>query len=99
MVTDAPITPPLSPGRSTASLDSLEIDLDDVEEDDSIVVDAEPRYSGPTVDNQMQASGTVEPPAPGKGRPPLRALEDEQVHLQKTGVKLTDFEVRGTLGT
>ncbi|KAJ3867391.1 cAMP dependent protein kinase [Lentinula novae-zelandiae] len=30
---------------------------------------------------------------------PLKLLEDEEVHLQKGGVKLTDFEVRGTLGT
>jgi protein kinase A len=29
---------------------------------------------------------------------PLRLLEDEQVHLQRSGIKLTDFEVRGTLG-
>lgn len=30
---------------------------------------------------------------------PVRSLENEQVHVEKPGVlKLTDFEVRGTLG-
>lgn len=29
---------------------------------------------------------------------PLRLLEDEHVHLQKSGLRLSDFEVRGTLG-
>ncbi|KAF9472774.1 kinase-like protein [Pholiota conissans] len=38
----------------------------------------------------------------GPGHPisgPQRLLEDEKVHLQKSGIKLSDFEVRGTLGT
>ena len=30
---------------------------------------------------------------------PERLLEDEIVHLQRSGIKLSDFEVRGTLGT
>jgi hypothetical protein len=30
---------------------------------------------------------------------PQRLLEDEKVHLQRSGIKLSDFEVRGTLGT
>ncbi|KIK63696.1 hypothetical protein GYMLUDRAFT_162309 [Collybiopsis luxurians FD-317 M1] len=34
-----------------------------------------------------------------EGHRPVRLLEDEKVHLQKKGIKLTDFEVRGTLGT
>lgn len=29
---------------------------------------------------------------------PLRLLEDERVHLQKSGLRLSDFDVRGTLG-
>lgn len=29
---------------------------------------------------------------------PQRLLEDEKVHLQRSGIKLSDFEVRGTLG-
>ena len=32
-------------------------------------------------------------------RRPQRLLEDEKVHLQRSGIKLSDFEVRGTLGT
>ncbi|TRM62729.1 putative cyclic AMP-dependent protein kinase catalytic subunit [Schizophyllum amplum] len=42
------------------------------------------------VDEQLQEE---------RPQPPLRLLEDEKVHLQKYGIKLTDFEVRGTLGT
>ncbi|KAF9567621.1 kinase-like protein [Agrocybe pediades] len=30
---------------------------------------------------------------------PHRLLEDEKVHLQRSGINLSDFEVRGTLGT
>jgi hypothetical protein len=30
---------------------------------------------------------------------PRRLLEDETVHLTRTGVALSDFEVRGTLGS
>lgn len=29
---------------------------------------------------------------------PLRLLEDEHVHLQKSGLNLSDFDVRDTLG-
>lgn len=31
-------------------------------------------------------------------KPPLRRLEDEQTHLTRGSSKLTDFEVKGTLG-
>lgn len=94
VVLDAPITPPMSPGRSEP-------------EEDSIVVDAEPRYSGPElrpplcldhamdVDTQLVAE-SAEQQSPSQR--PARLLEDEKVHLQKSGLKLTDFEVRGTLG-
>jgi protein kinase A len=43
----------------------------------------------------------IEPQSPRSVAPqrPLRLLEDEQVHLQRAGLRLTDFEVRGTLGS
>jgi hypothetical protein len=123
MLSDGLPSPPISPGHS------------DEEGVQNIIIDAEPRYSGPErnlpphvheplrqhrsssdestrvlsqpihrptpirkysrdIDAEMQ---TEDRPAP---KPPLRYLHDEQSHLSKPGVlKLTDFVVRGTLGT
>lgn len=100
IVPDAPLTPPMSPGHSENG-------------DDSIVIDAEPRYSGPETHGPHSAvwSESVPPcrdssdmevdlrPAAVQPQPPLRILEDEQVHLQRTGLRLTDFEVTRTLGS
>lgn len=100
VISDAPMTPPLSPGHSEQGFDA-------------IVVDAEPRYSSqehnvpPT--NASEAgitprAGTAamevdsHTPSPTGSQPPLRLLEDEQVHLQRSGLRLSDFDVRGTLG-
>ena len=107
MLSDGPITPPLSPGRSE-------------EGEAAIIVDSEPRYSGPG--SQLQTSlshphlRAVEAarrgshshqqdgmdvdtrPLTSSPRPPQRHLEDEQSHLEKGTLKLTDFEVKGTLG-
>ncbi|KAJ7632222.1 putative cyclic AMP-dependent protein kinase catalytic subunit [Roridomyces roridus] len=92
VVPDAPLTPPNS------------------ENGDDIVIDTEPRYSGPethgphsavwsdsapSVDMDVESQPRAAPPP----QPPLRILEDEQVHLQRTGLHLTDFEVTRTLGT
>lgn len=107
MLSEGPITPPLSPTRS-----------DDGES--GIIVDAEPRYSGPGRQlepsvprphlleaashgrrSHQQSDGMdVDPrPSASSPRPPQRHLEDEQSHLEKGSLKLTDFEVKGTLGT
>ncbi len=104
MIPDAPMTPPLSPGHSIHSLDDADMDFGD----DSILVDEEPRYSGPQVDHSRmdtRENTIIAPPASADSptphsapQRPLRLLEDEQVHLQRSGLKLTDFEVRGTLG-
>ncbi|KAK0240470.1 putative cyclic AMP-dependent protein kinase catalytic subunit [Armillaria nabsnona] len=95
IVTDAPITPPLSPGRSALTIEDTDMD----DGDDSIIVDVEPRYSGPDVEYQPQSPESAVAPSIDNPQRPLRLLEDEQVHLQKNGLKLTDFEVRGVLGT
>lgn len=94
------MTPPMSPGHSDLG-------------DDTIVVDSEPRYSGPaphgphstaapTTAPGFQELGDAGGDQPAQVAPvpqrPLRLLEDEQVHLQRSGLRLTDFEVRGTLG-
>ena len=106
MLSDGPITPPLSPGRSEDG-------------DAAIIVDSEPRYSGPgtqlqssvphahlrEVDarqtrrsHQQDGMDVDARPVASSPRPPQRHLEDEQSHLEKGTLKLTDFEVKGTLG-
>jgi hypothetical protein len=96
VISDAPMTPPLSPGHSEEDLDA-------------IIVDAEPRYSSqehnvhaakaPGARSEtaaMEVDGHTTSPA--VLQPPPRLLEDEHVHLQRSGLKLSDFDVRGTLG-
>jgi hypothetical protein len=99
-----PLTPPLSPkpGQNIGNIDSMTIDDEctainpDQSENDEMkdpsniiplstlmVVDPEP----------LEADSPVHPPPR-----PQRLLEDEKVHLQRSGIKLADFEVRGTLG-
>jgi hypothetical protein len=87
--------------------------LADLEDECDIVVDAEPRFSGP----RSQLDGGSEqlhlPPTPAstvstelphaEGAPskPSRLLDDEHSHVQKSGsgsITLRDFEVQGTLG-
>ncbi|KAF7311607.1 hypothetical protein MKEN_01063700 [Mycena kentingensis (nom. inval.)] len=86
VIPDGIITPPMSPAQTEAG-------------DDAIVIDDEPRYSGP--DTAPSAHMEVDKEASVAPHPqrPLRLLEDERVHLQREGLRLTDFEVRGTLGT
>jgi hypothetical protein len=108
----------MSPAHSEQGID---------DDDDDIVVDAEPRYSGPERDHedivalpsplavpppaaaedgvlstQFQGFGEMEVDAADSSMAPvtpLRLLEDERVHLQRSGLRLTDFEVKGTLGS
>ena len=101
MMSEGPITPPMSPGHSEGGY-----------MEDSITVDSEPRFSGPTqppmasnlsqeqqegkqtLNEEMDALKVTTPP-----KPPLRLLEDEQVHVEKSGsLRLKDFEIKGTLG-
>lgn len=105
---EGPITPPMSPGPSE-------------EDDGSISVDTEPRYSGhrheipidiearlyseagPRRESRNRSSDErmdIDPVrhASSSPRPPARHLEDEPTHVDKGSLKLTDFEVKGTLG-
>ncbi|KAJ3843281.1 cAMP dependent protein kinase [Lentinula raphanica] len=61
----------------------------------------EPRRSREAIDiSRVREAQALSRPIGGpEGHRPLRLLEDEEVHLQKSGIKLTDFEVRGTLGS
>lgn len=80
MITETPITPPMSPTQSerygdTMSLDSAAPSLAESESEDKMEVEPKPVLA------------------------PLRHLEDEEEHLHKgETLRLTDFEVRGTLG-
>ncbi|PCH38288.1 cAMP dependent protein kinase [Wolfiporia cocos MD-104 SS10] len=97
----APITPPISPGNSD-------------EGDPRIVIDVQPRFSGdsncqvvsrpsdsrPGQEHHKRDSDVMDVDGrPTSPRPPLRHLEDEECHLERGTLKLTDFEVKGTLGT
>jgi hypothetical protein len=98
---DAPMTPPMSPRQSE-------------EGDKAVMIDIERRFSGlspqdpavippgPNSENleaPLQEMEVEEPSPASPPRPPARLLEDEQVHVVKPGaLKLTDFEVKGTLG-
>jgi protein kinase A len=49
---------------------------------------------GPSLNEGVDGLRPATPP-----KPPLRLLEDEQVHVEKSGsLKLKDFEIKGTLG-
>ncbi|KAI6129166.1 putative cyclic AMP-dependent protein kinase catalytic subunit [Pisolithus thermaeus] len=102
IVYDVPMTPPISPGHSEdGSRDSIHVEQEmqsDCQREapfaTNTVVDA-----GDTYDS-LQCCFPRERPPPTPPNKPTRFLEDEPVHLSKPGVlKLSDFEVRGTLGT
>lgn len=102
-MSEGPITPPMSPGRS-----------EDGGMEDSITVDSQPRFSGPSQppmsssfvsqwspgqgeERMQEGMDGIRPPTPPKQ--PMRLLEDEQVHIEQRGLlKLKDFEIKGTLG-
>ena len=95
---DVPMTPPLSPKQTEVDtiqniaepLDTAESDGTDPESTPIVVDDSQALSNLMEVD---EAEKVVSP------QPPQRLLEDEKVHLQRSGLKLSDFEVRGTLGT
>lgn len=84
---------------------------DDGEDRPDIEIDPQPRWSGPggpapmpeetpsiadSMDLETVETAVSEEEGP---KPPLRLLEDEKSHVNKSGgVRLTDFEVKGTLG-
>lgn len=95
---DAPLTPPLSPKpgqhmNSIAKEDDecapLALESHEPEHISHISSDLMDVDAISPVDDSVQ-----DHPAPR----PQRLLEDEKVHLQRSGIKLSDFEVRGALG-
>jgi len=90
MVPEAPITPPMSPNQSERDEETMSIDLA------ASVPEGNPDTSAKDSDSDQKME--IEQPKPIQ--PPVRHLKDEEEHLHKRGsLRLTDFEVRGTLGT
>lgn len=94
------MTPPVSPGHSEDGTDaSLMMDQGQYAEKPSSQEPQLPRLQTPVLQTtyphwQRDPHQALTPPPR-----PARSLENEQVHVEKPGVlKLTDFEVRGTLG-
>lgn len=98
MAVEGPITPPLSPGNSEHEDPSRHDLMQGVEQQIVAPLNAngglQSREVVPT-DGSMDVD-SLEPPLT---RPPARHLEDEQSHVHRDGsLRLTDFEVKGTLG-
>lgn len=92
IIPNGPLTPPLSPDRTG-------------QEEDAIIANTEPRYSESQQTTQRSKVSADDPMdidnaknVAAEPRRPLRLLEDEKVHLQRSGLRLSDFDVRGTLG-
>jgi hypothetical protein len=95
---DVPMTPPLSPKQ--IEVDTIQVSgdpLDTAESDGTVPESTAIAVDDPqSLSNPMQVDDAEKVVSP---QPPQRLLEDERVHLQRSGLKLSDFEVRGTLGT
>lgn len=98
MVYDVLMTPPVSPSHSEGGTDTNVVV---VRQDQGLYAEKpsnkelqSPRHQDPVAQATYPQRLRTPPPQP------VRSLENEQVHVEKPGVlKLTDFEVRGTLGT
>jgi hypothetical protein len=91
---DAPLTPPMSPilNKDMPIEDQHDQTKSDSKEDGQLQdVQDIPQDAPDSMDVDTADDAVL--------HRPQRLLEDEKVHLQRSGIKLSDFEVRGTLGT
>lgn len=94
---NAPLTPPLSP-KPSQHIDSITIEGECTPI--NIKLDSQENILQPPELMDVDAtSPTVTEEDSQPATRPSRNLEDEKVHLHRSGVRLSDFEVRGTLGT
>ncbi|KAF5330375.1 hypothetical protein D9619_005876 [Psilocybe cf. subviscida] len=94
---NAPLTPPLSP-KPSQHIDSITIEGECTPI--NIKLDSQENILQPPELMDVDAtSPTVTEEESQPATRPSRNLEDEKVHLHRSGVRLSDFEVRGTLGT
>ncbi|KAI0047966.1 cAMP dependent protein kinase [Auriscalpium vulgare] len=107
MVVDGPITPPLSPKQLHTPKLHDAIILDSVSQPSHSTPPHCPCREDllPPTDLPHDADICMErddvsslPSASSPTRPPLKLLQDEDEHIHRA-LKLTDFEVKGTLGT
>lgn len=95
MVVDGPITPPMSPCPSEDGTRSA-MEQIPVTQGSQLRVDITQRRPSREM---LQAEERMDIDSQPK-IPPIRHLEDEQSHVQRGGpLQLTDFEVKGTLGS
>lgn len=90
---DAPITPPMTPASSDIPTDDAE--SEDGQPDQRPVIPVQSDAEGTDAYMESDDGSNLAPHSPP--RPPLRKLENEQEHIHPY-LKLTDFEVKGTLG-
>ncbi|TCD60916.1 serine/threonine protein kinase, AGC [Steccherinum ochraceum] len=112
MASEGPITPPISPGHSDDEDSGIIVDSEPRYSGHShghqdmsnsaaphrpLLPEASSnRTSRADRDSAMAVDSGINPTSP---RPAARHLEDEQPHANRGSLKLTDFEVKGTLGT
>ncbi|TFK25075.1 AGC/PKA protein kinase [Coprinopsis marcescibilis] len=100
MITEAPITPPLSPKSVAAAPDAMLVEELPIYTDKPGAVQIV--QSVPVVQEFMDVEPVHARERKDDIEPlnrPQRLLEDEKVHIQRSGLSLSDFDVRGTLGT
>ncbi|KAK7693302.1 hypothetical protein QCA50_002869 [Cerrena zonata] len=103
-----PITPPMSPTLSDDDDDNIIIDPEPRYSgqrgysSEHIITSAQPEHllrrpsRGVEAEQHMDVDQVEEISIP---KPPARNLDDEKSHVHRGSLKLTDFEVKGTLGT
>jgi hypothetical protein len=95
-ITEVPMTPPMSPTQSEAEEGIIvpEVSQDPFPGTSNHLSTSEPPQWQEAEEMEVEIPAHKSPP-----RGPLRLLEDEKVHVEKSGLlRLTDFEVKGTLG-
>ena len=91
---DIPLTPPMSPKPEQSTILSQEVPVINhqfIHPGDTPTISSDPMdVDKETIDEKQEV---MSPPCT------RRLLEDETIHLARKGIKLSDFEVRGTLGS
>lgn len=107
VLSEGPITPPDSPGPQEMATDQPPIAYQQQQPTQIIVEDrqfvnieypATPVSQPPETPIAMEEDMTPSGQELGSVRAPSRALSEENVEHDTGSIKLTDFEVRGTLG-
>lgn len=101
VLSEGPITPPISPSPSDHPMDEVVMQESTPSIDIPAEYPATPVSMPPQTPVSMDEDESAgEEPAVPIIRQPTRSLSDENIHLSSATetLKLTDFDVRGTLG-